>query len=110
MTYHRAKIEASSAQKTSGRGLSANVDSMQRVLNIIVGELTEKSYALEAMVLTLKEYIKELKGELNICKVALGNRVLATAPKPKVDVPKSKEFNGTRSVKDVDNFFWGMEQ
>ena len=25
-------------------------------------------------------------------------------------MPKPKEFKGTRSAKDVDNFLWGMEQ
>ncbi|KAH1091969.1 hypothetical protein J1N35_019226 [Gossypium stocksii] len=54
--------------------------------------------------------IEELKGELNICKVALGNGVFVVASNPKADVPKPKEFIETRPRKDVDNLLWGMEQ
>ncbi|KAH1091947.1 hypothetical protein J1N35_019204 [Gossypium stocksii] len=53
------------------------------------------------MVLALKEQIEELKGELNICKAALGNGVLVVAPMPKIDVLKPKEFE-MRSTKDAD--------
>ncbi|KAK5774812.1 hypothetical protein PVK06_042671 [Gossypium arboreum] len=58
----------------------------------------------------LKEHIQKLKGELIICKAALGNEVLAATPKLNVDVSKPKEFNGMRSAKDVDKFLWGMGQ
>ncbi|MBA0580452.1 hypothetical protein Gorai_022668 [Gossypium raimondii] len=51
--------------------LSENMDVMQGVLNIAIGELIEKEDAPDAIVSTLKEHIEELKGELNICKVAL---------------------------------------
>ncbi|XP_040964578.1 uncharacterized protein [Gossypium hirsutum] len=63
------------------------------------------------MVMALKEEIAELKGELIIYKAALGNRGLAAvANKPNIDVPKPKEFKGSRSTRDVDNFLWGIEQ
>lgn len=62
---------------------------------------------LEAMVMTLKKQIEELKGELVICKAALGNKVLAATPKPKVDVSKKKEFKEMSSSRDVDNLLWG---
>ncbi|KAA3488273.1 reverse transcriptase [Gossypium australe] len=32
------------------------------------------------------------------------------APKPRMDVHKPNEFKGTRSVTEVDNFLWGIEQ
>lgn len=66
--------------------LSDNMDKMQGVLNIDLGEVTERNDTLEAMVLALKEQIEELKGELNICIVSLGNRVLVVTPMPKVDI------------------------
>ncbi|MFQ6646070.1 hypothetical protein Gotur_020045 [Gossypium turneri] len=47
-------------------------------------KLTGKNDTFEAMVTTLKEYVAKLKGELTICKVALGN--------------------------DMDNFISGIEQ
>ncbi|KAK8345043.1 hypothetical protein V6Z12_A07G121800 [Gossypium hirsutum] len=67
--------------------------------------------ALEAMVMALKEEIAELKGGLTIYKVTLGSGMLALEPKQRnMDVSKPKEFKGTRSAKDVDNFLWRIEQ
>ncbi|MBA0638152.1 hypothetical protein Godav_024662 [Gossypium davidsonii] len=63
------------------------------------------------MATALKEEIAELKGELTIYKAVLGNGGLAAiALKPNIDVPKPKEFKGSRSTRDVDNFLWGIEQ
>ncbi|KAK5772289.1 hypothetical protein PVK06_048571 [Gossypium arboreum] len=61
------------------------------------------------MMTTLKEEIVEIKGELTIYMAIVGNRGLVVAPKPNVDVPKLKEFNRRRPVRDVENFLWGME-
>ncbi|KAK5802548.1 hypothetical protein PVK06_030150 [Gossypium arboreum] len=70
-----------------------------------------KTDAIEAMITALKEEIAELKGELTIYKAALGNGGLAAVtPKPSVDAPKPKDFKGTRSAREVDNFLWGVEQ
>ncbi|KAH1082853.1 hypothetical protein J1N35_022614 [Gossypium stocksii] len=64
-----------------------------------IDELTSRDDAIEAMMTALKKEIVELKGELTIYKAALGNGGLAAvAPKPSVDVPKPKEFKGTRSI------------
>ena len=75
-----------------------------------VDAVTQKNTALEAMVVALREEMAELKRELSACKAVIGGGVLAAAPTHRVDVPKPKEFKGTRSAKDVDNFLWGMEQ
>ncbi|KAK5794531.1 hypothetical protein PVK06_035763 [Gossypium arboreum] len=72
-------------------------------------KVTEKYKVLKDIVLALKEQIKELKGELNICKVALGNEVLAATSMPKVDILKPKKFNKMRFATAVGNFLWGME-
>ncbi|KAK8283219.1 hypothetical protein V6Z12_D08G079200 [Gossypium hirsutum] len=95
--------------------LHGGLQSMQEQLKEYVLDNVEKlngrDDVIEAMVTALKEEIAELKGELTIYKVALCNGGLAAvAPKPSVDVPKPKEFKGTRSVRDVDNFLWGIEQ
>lgn len=48
---------------------------------------------------------KRYKGELTICKVALGNGMLAVAPKKRSKgVLKPKKFKGTRSASEVENF------
>ncbi|XP_040957468.1 uncharacterized protein [Gossypium hirsutum] len=74
-------------------------------------KLTVRDEALEALVTAMKEEIAELKGELTICKVALGNGMLTSGPKQRhVDVPKPEKFKGARSAREVDNFLWELEQ
>ncbi|KAG8502294.1 hypothetical protein CXB51_002075 [Gossypium anomalum] len=74
-------------------------------------KLAGKDDVLEAMVTALKEEINELKGELKIFKVAIGNGMLASKPKQQaMDVPKPKAFKGARSASEVDNFLWAMDQ
>ncbi|MBA0672354.1 hypothetical protein Goklo_025006 [Gossypium klotzschianum] len=92
--------------------LNDGLQSMQEQLKVYVldnvEKLTGRDDAIEAMMTTLKEEIAELKGELPVYKVALGNRGLAiVTPKPSVDVPKPKELKGIRSARYVDNFLWG---
>lgn len=53
--------------------------------------------------------MEEFKGKLVLCKAAMGDRMLAMTPKHKIDVPKSKEFKGTKFMRDVDNFSWGIK-
>ena len=85
-------------------------EQMQGALNKSLDAVTQKNTALEAMVVALREEMDELKRELSACKAVIRGGVLAVAPTHRVDVPKPKEFKGTRSAKDVDNFLWDMEQ
>ncbi|KAK5810681.1 hypothetical protein PVK06_025997 [Gossypium arboreum] len=39
-----------------------------------------------------------------------GKRVLGAIVNHNINVPKSKEFTGTRSANNMDNFLWGIEQ
>ncbi|KAK8264107.1 hypothetical protein V6Z12_D12G086400 [Gossypium hirsutum] len=92
-------------------GLQSIQEQLKEYVLDNVEKLNGRYYAIEAMVMALKEEIAELKGELTMYKAALGNEGLAAvAPKPNVDVPKPKEFKGTRFARDVDNFLWGIEQ
>ncbi|MBA0716565.1 hypothetical protein Golax_015386 [Gossypium laxum] len=52
--------------------------------------------------------IEELEGELALCRGTIGKRV-SNAALSSEDVPKSKEFVGTMSACNVDNFLWRME-
>ncbi|MFQ6645031.1 hypothetical protein Gotur_019196 [Gossypium turneri] len=61
-----------------------------------------------AMTRALSTRIEELEGELALCRAAVGNGV-ANAALSNEDVPKPKEFVGTRSACDVNNFLWRME-
>ncbi|MBA0876223.1 hypothetical protein Goshw_020162 [Gossypium schwendimanii] len=56
----------------------------------------------------LSTRIEELEGELALCRAAVG-KGMANATLSNEDVPKPKEFVGTRSACDVDNFLWRME-
>ncbi|MBA0582060.1 hypothetical protein Gorai_024212, partial [Gossypium raimondii] len=64
-----------------------------------------RDYVTEALSANRDVMKKAVKGELTICKATLGNGMLASTPKhPRMDVPKSKKFKGTRSARYVDNF------
>ncbi|MBA0753957.1 hypothetical protein Gogos_021208 [Gossypium gossypioides] len=99
--------------------LTSNRDNVQELLNSHRKNLTERNDALKAMVMALKEVtmaatkalstsIEELKGKLALCRATVGNGVSSAALNCE-DVSKSKEFVGTRSACDVDNFLWRME-
>ena len=80
--------------------LNESLDAVTQSLDAV----TQKNTSLEAMVVALREEMAELKRELSACKAVIGGGVLAAALTHRVDVPKPKEFKGTRSAKDVDNF------
>ncbi|KAE8716635.1 Protein NRT1/ PTR FAMILY 3.1 [Hibiscus syriacus] len=100
------------------------VESVEDVLReetqALISELTEnvddRTRGLESMFLAMRAEImrevKELKSELLVYKAAVLNGVTgeAQAPRPRIDVPKPKEFKGSRTAQDVENFIWGMEQ
>ncbi|MBA0771075.1 hypothetical protein Gotri_019600 [Gossypium trilobum] len=99
--------------------LTSKRDSVQELLDFQRKKLTERNDALETMVIALKEEtmattmavitsIEELEGERALCRATVGKRVSSVALSSE-DVPKSKEFVGTRSACDVDNFLWRME-
>ncbi|MBA0875188.1 hypothetical protein Goshw_027619 [Gossypium schwendimanii] len=94
-------------------------DSVQKLLDSQRKKLTERNNALKAMMMALKEetmatmrvlstIIEELEGELALCRVAVGKGV-ANATLSNEDVPKPKNFVGTRFARDVDNFLWKMK-
>ncbi|KAK8275099.1 hypothetical protein V6Z12_D10G115900 [Gossypium hirsutum] len=91
--------------------LDANREKIKELLESTEEKLVERDEYLEDMVLAMKKEIEELKGELTIYKAALSNGMLSSRPKQQaMDVPKPEKFNGARSVRDVDNFLWEMEQ
>ncbi|MBA0649782.1 hypothetical protein Goklo_017306 [Gossypium klotzschianum] len=64
----------------------------------------------ETMVTTmaLSTRIEDLEGELALCQATMGEGVSSAALSWE-DVLKLKEFVGTRSTFDVDNFLWRIE-
>ena len=67
---------------------------------------------MDAMKEELLGEIKKLKTELTLYKNAVIIGMMGDAPvaKPRIDVPKPKEFKGARDAREVDNFVWGLEQ
>ncbi|MFQ6629151.1 hypothetical protein Gotur_008266 [Gossypium turneri] len=99
--------------------LDSTIDKVNELFNSHRDKLSERNDALEAMMMALKEEtmattralstrIEELEGELALCRAAVGNGV-ANVALSNEDVPKLKEFVGTWSGCDVDNFLWSME-
>ncbi|KAK8271509.1 hypothetical protein V6Z12_D11G267000 [Gossypium hirsutum] len=99
--------------------LTSQRDNVRELLDSQRKKLTERNDALEAMMLALKEEtmattralstrIEELEEELALCQAAVGKGV-ANAALNNEDVPKPKEFVGTRYSCNVDNFLWRME-
>ncbi|MBA0766722.1 hypothetical protein Gotri_015740 [Gossypium trilobum] len=99
--------------------LTSNKDNVQELLDLKRNKLTERNDALKAMVMALNEEtmvttmalstrIEDLEGELALCQAAVGKGVSSVALSWE-DVPKLKEFVGTRSAFDMDNFLWRME-
>ncbi|KAE8689123.1 hypothetical protein F3Y22_tig00110943pilonHSYRG00133 [Hibiscus syriacus] len=100
------------------------VESVEDVLReetqALISELTEnveeRTRGLESMYLAMRAEImwevKELKSEMLVYKAVVLNGVTgeAQAPRPRIDVPKPKEYKGSRNAQDVENFIWGMEQ
>ncbi|MBA0881531.1 hypothetical protein Goshw_029910 [Gossypium schwendimanii] len=99
--------------------LTSQRDSVQELLDSQRKKLIERNDTLKARAKPLKEEtmatmmtlstrIEELKGELALCRAAVGKGVVSAALSYE-DVLKPKEFVGTRFACDVDNFLWRME-
>ncbi|KAG8474091.1 hypothetical protein CXB51_033770 [Gossypium anomalum] len=88
-------------------------DSKEFVLDSLIStldKLTVRDKALEALVTTMKKEIAELKGSSLYLRLPW-KVMLASGPKQcHVDVLKPEKFKGARSVREVDNFLWELEQ
>ncbi|PKI43756.1 hypothetical protein CRG98_035862, partial [Punica granatum] len=82
---------------------------MQGALNTAVDELTKRDETLEALVSAMRAEINELKAELVQVRRTRVNGGSMGQFSARPDVPRPKEFKGTKVVKDVDNFIWSME-
>lgn len=71
-----------------------------------LGKKLEKKFAKQAFFLIYREIDRELV----VCRVAIGKGVLSATLNREIDVPKLEKFKGERSVREVDNFLWEMEQ
>ncbi|KAE8655220.1 Detected protein of unknown function [Hibiscus syriacus] len=78
----------------------------QALIDDTTDKIDEHTRCLESMYLAMRvemmREVKELKGELLVYKVTVLNGVIeeAQAPRPRIDVPKPKEFKGSRTAQD----------
>ncbi|KAE8694779.1 hypothetical protein F3Y22_tig00110773pilonHSYRG00015 [Hibiscus syriacus] len=125
-----SEVMETRAVATKKRGSSKDVvasfeqrsveDVLREETQTLIYDLTEtvdeRTRGLENMYLAMRaemmREMKELKRELLVYKAAVLNGVTgeAQAPRPRIDIPKPKEFKGSRTAQDVENFIWGMEQ
>ncbi|MFQ6659744.1 hypothetical protein Gotur_028517 [Gossypium turneri] len=100
--------------------LGSTMGKVNELFNSHRDKLSERNDTLEALMMALKEEtmatmmvlstrIEELEVELALCQAAVGEGVSSVALNNE-DVLESKEFVGTRSACDVDNFLQGITQ
>ncbi|MBA0575050.1 hypothetical protein Golob_025020, partial [Gossypium lobatum] len=96
--------------KDSMRDVNERIDDVDDRLIDGLQTMNEQSRDFETIATTmaLSTRIEDLEGELALCRTAVGKRV-SSATLSNEDVSKPKEFMRTRSVCDVDNFLWKME-
>ncbi|MFQ6665888.1 hypothetical protein Gotur_032447 [Gossypium turneri] len=99
--------------------LDSIMDKLNELFNSHRDKLSERNDALKARMIALNEgtmatkmalstRIEELKVDLALSRAVVGEGV-SSAALSNEDVSKLKEFVRTRSVCDVDNFLWRME-
>lgn len=70
---------------------------------------------LERVYTELCARVKQLEEELVVCKRAIAQGASVATPattlsSSKIDVPRPKPYNRSRNAKEIDNYFWGLEQ
>ncbi|MBA0753533.1 hypothetical protein Gogos_020031 [Gossypium gossypioides] len=94
--------------------IGTNVEDIQGALKSIDDKLSKRNdrsygHGFKGGTKAMMTRIEELEGELTVCRAAVGKGMMALVlEQRKMDVPKSKEFKGTRFTTDMDNFLWGM--
>ncbi|KAE8706830.1 cytochrome P450 78A7-like [Hibiscus syriacus] len=86
----------------------------QTLVNSMAETTDERTRGLESMYLAMRveimQEVKELKSELFVYKAAVLNGVTGEAqtPRPRIDVPKPKEYKGSRNGQDVERISFGV--
>ncbi|GMI64659.1 hypothetical protein HRI_000135200 [Hibiscus trionum] len=90
------------------RGDGRKDDSQELEDRIETVELENRS--LKDGLTELEKAMNVLKVELNIYKTAVANGVVSSPTRVLADVPKPKEFKGSRDAQEIDTFLWSMNQ
>ncbi|GMI95613.1 hypothetical protein HRI_003230600 [Hibiscus trionum] len=69
-----------------------------------------ENHSLKDGLTELEKVMNVLRAELNIYKSAVANGVVSSPSRVLADVPKPKEFKGSRDAQETDTFLWSMNQ
>ncbi|GMJ04228.1 hypothetical protein HRI_004092000 [Hibiscus trionum] len=85
--------------KDDSQDLLERVDIVEHENRVLKDGLTE-----------LEKAMNVLRAELNIYKSDVANGVVSSPSRVLADVPKPKEFKGSRDAQETDTFLWSMNQ
>ncbi|KAH7677063.1 hypothetical protein IHE45_07G057400 [Dioscorea alata] len=119
-------------ERASSRDVMAELNTRPSKMELVVAEGQERSddvehhvegleHCIEGIEHVGEEFREEMQGALNItASKCLDHRAIAqgasvaipatTSSSSKIDVPRPKPYNGSRNAKEIDNYFWGLEQ
>ncbi|KAF2287902.1 hypothetical protein GH714_003137 [Hevea brasiliensis] len=80
---------------------------MQGALNSFIDSINK---SMEEFRGAIAAEISSLKEDVAICKAAVSAGVTTASVAPKIKVPEPPKFGGKRDAKELDNFFWLVEQ
>ncbi|GFS41746.1 hypothetical protein Acr_00g0076210 [Actinidia rufa] len=87
---------------------------MQGILNSLAeswkAQMDALKDSLQAEIASMKEEIKEVKGDWSLCKMAVTQGTMSSSPSLKVDIPRPKSYNRSRNARELDNFLWDLDQ
>ncbi|KAL4347133.1 hypothetical protein GQ457_17G013750 [Hibiscus cannabinus] len=88
--------------------LKEEVIALKKMVEELIHNEDKKAPKLEIMV--LKNEVEELRGELWVYKIVVANGVMSGTLTAPIDIPKPKDFKGTRNAQDIENYIWEIEQ
>ncbi|CAL1380625.1 unnamed protein product [Linum trigynum] len=92
-------------------GLEVGLEAFRNeFVTIITNAIDSLRETVRGQVDEVREEFDELRGELNLVKRAVANGPAATQSTPRVDVPRPKNFGGSRNARELENFLWSLEQ
>lgn len=79
-------------------------------MDSVRNSMEEFKSTMQAEVLSLRDELREARGDINLCKAAFSTGVPAIATAHKIKVPEPPKYGGKRDAKEFDNFIWHMEK
>ncbi|CAL1401303.1 unnamed protein product [Linum trigynum] len=111
----------SDVQGMAGRltSLEINHDGMREELVALITNTISETVStaiavvkehVQAELVDVKEEIADLKSEVTLVKRAMASGPAPVQSVPRADVPRPKNFGGSRNARELENFLWSLEQ